>query len=102
MPSCDSPRCGYPRRRATAGVLNFVFTRVVNHCVIVVGLSGGPPSCRGGRAKPSGSLNRSLNVELEMPLGKKTNPVQYLTAIRPRLPRGHVHVGIKVSVTIRR
>src|SRR5215510_2132731 len=42
-------------------------------------------------------LNRlppNLNVELEMRLGKKTTPVQYLRAIRPGLPRGHLHVGL--------
>jgi hypothetical protein len=51
-------------RRARAGALNFVFTRVVNHCVTV-------------------RLEPTPKVEIEMPLGKKTAPVQYLRAIRP-------------------
>jgi hypothetical protein len=71
-------------RRAPA--LNFVFTRVVNHCVTVVGHQGA--------RRPAGTvgqslLNRlrpSLNVEHEMTLGKKTTSVQYLRAIRLSCP----------------
>jgi hypothetical protein len=69
-------------------LLNFVFTRVVNHCVTVVGLQGA--------RRPTGTVGQSLlnrlrpnlNVEHEMTLGKKTTPVQYLRAIRLSLPRG--------------
>jgi hypothetical protein len=39
-------------------------------------------------------LRPNLNVEHEMTLGKKTNPVQYLRAIRLSLPRGRARVGL--------
>jgi hypothetical protein len=38
-------------------------------------------------------LRPNLNVEHEMTLGKKTNSVQYLRAIRLSLPRGRARVG---------
>src|SRR5215471_17431682 len=83
----DSPRiiCSVGLR---APGLNFVFTRVVNHCVTVVGLQG---ARRPARTEGQSLLNRlrpSLNVETEIALGKKTNPVQYLRAIRLTCPKG--------------
>ena len=39
-------------------------------------------------------LRPNLNVEHEMTLGKKINPVQYLRAIRLSLPRGRARVGL--------
>ena len=39
-------------------------------------------------------LQPNLNVKLEMPLGKKTTPVQYLRAIRLGLPRARMRVGL--------
>ena len=70
-----------------APVLNFVFTRVVNHYVTVVGLQGTSPDWT-VRQNLLNRLRPNLNVEHEMTLGKKTNPVQYLRAIRLSLPRG--------------
>jgi hypothetical protein len=73
-------------RRTCALALNSVFTRVVNHCVTVVGHQGA--------RRPAGTVGQSLlnrlrpnlNVEHEMTLGKKTTPVQYLRAIRLSCP----------------
>jgi hypothetical protein len=79
------------RRMATRGpVLNPVFTRVVNHCVIVVGLKGDPSPHWDEGTESFRSLQPILNVEREMPLGKKTYPVQYLRAIR-QIASGSMH-----------
>jgi len=71
------------RDRAT--FLNFVFTRVVNHWVIVVGRQSALGAA--DRTSPD-RLEPTLKVRDEMALGKKTAPVQYLRVIRPSFPEG--------------
>ena len=85
----------------TAPILNPVFTRVVNHCVIVVGLKGATPRREGRRGRVFSvregriPLQPNLHVEHDMSLGKKIYPVQYLRAIRPHMPQENAGIGIR-------
>src|SRR5262245_31679531 len=76
--------------------LNSVFTRIVNDCVIGVGNSGGALACGDPRAQPQmPTMAPTINVDYELPLGKKTSPVQYVRAIRPGVSRAGARVGIR-------
>jgi hypothetical protein len=70
-----------------------VFTRIVNDLLHRHGTSGDLSSVGDEGAGSSEPLQPTLKVGIEMSLGKKTSPVQYLRTIRPTLPRGQEHVG---------
>jgi hypothetical protein len=79
-----------------------VFTRIVNDLLHRHGTSGDlPPVGDEGKGPPE-SLEPTLKVAIEMPLGKKTSPVQYVRTIRPTLPLGQEHDGNQVLLTMRR
>jgi hypothetical protein len=85
-----------PRLAGGVTVLNFVFTRIVNHCVTVYGTARrGLPGGIDGEPSLVSRLRPTPEVEHERPRARKTAPVQYLRAIHRNSPRGSLRTGIR-------
>jgi hypothetical protein len=105
LDALDEEFCGYRYLSPPATFhpdFNFVFTRIVNDLLHHHGTSGDLSSVGNEGGGASGSLEPTLKVAIEMPLGKKTSLVQYVRTIRPTLPAGQEHVGNQVLLTTRR
>ena len=62
--------------------INWLFTRVVNHCVTVEGTGTGESDAIPESLSPQSRLDPTLNVEHEPGRDRKTTLVQHLTPIR--------------------
>jgi hypothetical protein len=76
-------------------ILNSVFTRVINHCVALLGVTPLGPSGQDRGASGGSRLVPTPQVKRERRRVKKTTLRQYLKAIRAALPSADLRRGIR-------